>query len=190
LAASGLRQQLFFPNRNVVGKEPLRQQPNFAISLWILGCWRKFLSRQQSFPLGKEFLRQQLRPWLLGKLWVVGEATVSYSDFWVPTEISRCIRLKLQPVLILVLRYSEITIIFCIEACIKPMGHTMRDPAPSSALEQRKQRDVLHTEVSTTPLLWCVYPFHLLLNPYQNINLPQLTVFLQRLMVLLFRKFM
>jgi hypothetical protein len=55
LAAPGLRQQLFFPNRNAVGKEPLRQQPDFAISHWILGCWRRFLSRQQNFPVGKEF---------------------------------------------------------------------------------------------------------------------------------------
>jgi hypothetical protein len=42
-----------------------------------LGSWRRFLSRQQNFPVGKEFLRQQLRSWLLGKLWAVGEATVS-----------------------------------------------------------------------------------------------------------------
>jgi hypothetical protein len=77
LAAPGLRQQLFFPNRNAVGKEPLRQEPDFAISHWILGCWRRFLSRQQNFPVGKEFLRQQLRSWLLGKLWTVGEATIS-----------------------------------------------------------------------------------------------------------------
>jgi hypothetical protein len=77
LAAPGLRQQLLFPNRNAVGKEPLRQQLNFAFSHWILGCWRRFLSRQQNFPVAKEFLRQQLRSWLLGKLRAVGEATVS-----------------------------------------------------------------------------------------------------------------
>jgi hypothetical protein len=77
LATLGLRQQLFFPNSIPIGKEPLRQQPNFAISPWILGCWRRFLSRQQSFPIGKEFLRQQLWSWLLGKIWAVGEATVS-----------------------------------------------------------------------------------------------------------------
>jgi hypothetical protein len=50
---------------------------NFANSPWILGCWRRFLSRQQSFPVGKEFLRQQLWSWRLGKTWAVGEATVS-----------------------------------------------------------------------------------------------------------------
>jgi hypothetical protein len=51
----GFAKQMFIPNRNAVGKEPLRQQPNFAISLWILGCWRRFLSRQHSFPVGKDF---------------------------------------------------------------------------------------------------------------------------------------
>jgi hypothetical protein len=75
-----LRQQLFFPNNIPIGKEPLRQQPNFAISPWILSCWRRLLSRQQSFPVGKEFLRQQLWSWLLGKIWAVGEATVSCCD--------------------------------------------------------------------------------------------------------------
>jgi hypothetical protein len=67
-----------FANSIPVGKAPLRQQPNFAISLWILSCWRRFLSRQQSFPVGKEFLRQQLWSGLLGKIWAVGEATVSW----------------------------------------------------------------------------------------------------------------
>jgi hypothetical protein len=77
LAAPGLRQQRFFPNRIDVGKEPLRQQSVFAISPWILGCWQRILSQQRSFPVGKDFLRQQPRPWLMGKLWAVGEATVS-----------------------------------------------------------------------------------------------------------------
>jgi hypothetical protein len=55
LAAPGLRQQLFFPNRNAVGKEPLRQQPDFAISHWILGCWRRFFPNNGIFLLGKSF---------------------------------------------------------------------------------------------------------------------------------------
>jgi hypothetical protein len=42
-----------------------------------LGCWRRFLSQQWNFPVGKEFLRQQLRSWLLGKRGAVGEAAVS-----------------------------------------------------------------------------------------------------------------
>jgi hypothetical protein len=66
-----------FANSIPVGKGPLRQQPNFASSLWILSCWRRFISRQQSFPVGKEFLRQQLWSGLLGKIWAVGEATIS-----------------------------------------------------------------------------------------------------------------
>jgi hypothetical protein len=59
---AGASPTAFFPNRIAVGKEPLRQQPVFAISSWILGCWRRIFSQQRSFPVEKDFLRQQPRP--------------------------------------------------------------------------------------------------------------------------------
>jgi hypothetical protein len=55
LAAPGLRQQLFFPNRNAVGKEPLRQQPNLpsVIGFWVVG--EDFFPDSRIFLLGKSF---------------------------------------------------------------------------------------------------------------------------------------
>jgi hypothetical protein len=73
---AGASPTAFLSQQDSCWKEPLRQQPVFAIRPWILGCWQRILSQQRSFPIGKDFFGQQPKPLTDGKLWVVGEAPV------------------------------------------------------------------------------------------------------------------
>jgi hypothetical protein len=73
----GFANSCSFPTGMLFGKNSFANSRTLPSVFGFLGCWRRFLSRQRSFPVGKEFLRQQLRSWMLGKLWTVGEATVS-----------------------------------------------------------------------------------------------------------------
>jgi hypothetical protein len=64
----------------LLGKNPFansRTLPS-VFGFWAVG--EDFFPNSKGFPVGKYFLRQQLRSWLMGKLWAIGEATVSCSD--------------------------------------------------------------------------------------------------------------